>query len=53
MKINTESNEYIHIRTLKNKILLDIGDNREGYYVTLTKPEAVKVIEMLQESMDR
>lgn len=52
MKINTESKKYVHIRGLRSgKVLLEIGDNREGYYVTLTEQEAEKVIEMLQESI--
>lgn len=60
MKIVTEEKEYIHIRKLRDKILLEIGDTNIGntnncnraYYVTLTKQEVKKVIEMLQESIE-
>jgi uncharacterized protein YeeX (DUF496 family) len=56
MKINTEINEYVHIHRLRNKILLEIGENyihdRAYYVVTMTKQEAKKVIEMLQEELE-
>ena len=38
MRIDTESKEYVHILNLMDdKVLLEIVDNYDGYYITLTK----------------